>query len=67
MCHSVVTPLVHIPRPEGSRGNGARWMPNFAIKHTCPIFWKINEWAAQYNSSSWTIEGYTDRGVDQAE
>ncbi|KAJ5569720.1 uncharacterized protein N7459_009150 [Penicillium hispanicum] len=67
MCHGDVTPLVHIPRPGGPRGNGAPWMPNFRVKHTCRNFWKIHEWAAQYNTSGWTIEGYPNQGVDLAE
>ncbi|KAJ5700684.1 hypothetical protein N7536_003697 [Penicillium majusculum] len=67
MCHSDVTPLVHIPRPGGSRNNGTSWIPNFAVKHTCRDFWKIHEWAAQYNTSGWTIEGYPNQGLALAE
>ncbi|OJJ43567.1 hypothetical protein ASPZODRAFT_136025, partial [Penicilliopsis zonata CBS 506.65] len=67
MCHSDVTPLVHIPRPGGPRLGGAPWMPNFAVRHTCRDFWKIHAWAAQYNTSGWTIEGYPNQGVDLAE
>ncbi|CRL21313.1 DNA-directed DNA polymerase, family B, conserved site [Penicillium camemberti] len=67
MCHSDVTPLVHIPRPGGSRNNGTAWIPNFAVKHTCRDFWKIHEWAAQYNTSGWTIEGYPNQGLALAE
>ncbi|CAG7953747.1 unnamed protein product [Penicillium salamii] len=61
MCHSDVTPLVHIPHPSGARHGGASWMPNFAVKHTCRNFSRIHAWAAQYNTSGWTIEGYPQR------
>ncbi|KAJ5971858.1 uncharacterized protein N7479_001776 [Penicillium vulpinum] len=67
MCHSDLTPLVHIPRPGGARDDGTAWIPNLAVKHTCRDFWKIHEWAAQYNTSGWTIEGYPNQGVALAE
>ncbi|RAK74446.1 oxidase ustYa family protein [Aspergillus fijiensis CBS 313.89] len=60
MCHSDLSVIVHSPRVPHPGPEYPIWKANFSTQHTCRNFWKIHEWAKQYNTSGFEIERWHD-------